>query len=106
MSANRIRFENDRDTGFESFRFGRALAITLATVVVGAGLILALGNSVKAQSGADVQGSLRGTLQVAMAEPAATPAPPAAEPAQAKRRQVRVIPLFNIPEDQKIGERR
>lgn len=98
MFRNRIHFEDSRDQ--KALRFGRAAGIALATLVIGGALVLAQGNGVKAENGATVKVAMAQTAAPALPEPQ-----PVAAPVQT-RKQIRVIPLFNVPTDQQAPERR
>lgn len=102
MFRNRIHFEDGRET--KGRYFGRAVTAALATLVIGGALVLAQGNDVKAENGTTAQT----TVKIAMVETAAPvlPAPQAVATPAPTRKQIRVIPLFNVPADQQTAERR
>lgn len=98
MSRNRINFEGE-SRGYANVRFGRTVIIALSTLLVGGALVLAQGNGVKAASGTAVKVAMAETVAPAPVAPqvAATPVQP--------RKQVRVIPLYNIPAEQQTERR-
>lgn len=98
MFRNRIHFEDGRE--YKGRYFVRAVTAALATLVIGGALVLAQGNDVKAENGTTVKVAMVETAAPALPAPQAiaTPAPP--------RKQIRVIPLFNVPADQQTAERR
>ncbi|MDF2119477.1 hypothetical protein PY365_28320 [Roseiarcaceae bacterium H3SJ34-1] len=83
-------------------RIVRPLCFAIASLVIAAGFVMLQGQDVSAESRHDVASNM--TLRLAQADTQMNDAAPVlvitGKPAAQERKQIRVIPLFNVPADQ------
>lgn len=81
----------------------RSLCVAIASLAIAAGFVMLQGQNVSAEGRHDVTSNM--TLRLAQADiqlVVASPAITAETPHAQERKQIRVIPLFNIPADQAL----
>jgi len=80
----------------------RSLCVAIASLTIAAGFVMLQGQNVSAEGRHDVQADM--TLRLAQADTQMNDATPVlvitGKPSAQARKQIRVIPLFNVPADQ------
>jgi hypothetical protein len=97
-----VRISNTDDNNPLMKRTVRSLCVAIASLVIAAGFVMLQGQDVSAEGRHDVAANM--TLRLAQADTQMNDGAPVlvitGKPAVQERKQIRVIPLFNVPADQ------